>query len=237
MSDENPKDGNQASSPELTEALEEITKLKEQTENLTKGIAKYRDESQESKQLLNETLEDNRNLHAKIEGLSSGDNDEDIDLSPDDEKRLQAYMKKQGFMTKEELEIQKREDKQKTQKQIQEESLNRFLEKNPNLKDDDDAWKKFASEFKRYVAPTSADGYDKLFSEVKDKVMPKTEEEDNTNTGAGTTEKKHLSFGGGSSPQKKDTKIEDLKNKYPSLSKDQITERLSEIDEIQKEED
>lgn len=233
MSDPEKKEGNGDGGEKTddSEALKtELGKRDEQIENLTKGIAKYRDDAQKSDKKVEE-------LNASIEELKkqiSQSTGEDVELDPDDEAKLRAWAQKHGYMTKEDIDKMTQESAQVQQQNMQAQAVNEFLENNKEF-DDDEMWEKFKTEFSLYRTPTTLDGYRKLMDRVKKSITGGEDIENARQRGQAEAKTKgRLSLGGGSQGKGGNdaSEMEKLREKYPSLTDEQIKARMSEIEEL-----
>lgn len=207
--------------------------LSAKQENLNKGIAKYRDEAQAANIKVAELETKLNELNAKIEFRAE---DENIDLSKEDQERLEVWARKQGFLTRDELDAERQKTTQETIKNYEAQAINEFLEKHPEY-DSDEAWGKIRQEFSSgfYRTPSSLEGYRKLFEKIHKDLSSSSAaiEEGKNRAKAEIQNKGRLSLGGGSqkTSAEKET-INSLQEKYPHLSKEQIEERMSEINSM-----
>lgn len=210
---------------------EDWAKAQEQIANLNKGIASYRDEVTTWKSKA-ETLEGRLSkLEEKIE--FEAEDDPDLQLAPEDQKKLDEWTKKKGFVTKEEFEAEKSRIQADAMKSIENTAVSEFLEKHKEY-DDDVEWAKVQAEFNLYKTPTSLDSYRKLLNKIHNDLngnTSKAKEDGKAQARAELITKGRLSLGGGSQGGSGNDGIdvETLQKRYPNLSRDQIEEKLSEI--------
>ena len=216
-----------------------IESLQTQIENLNKGIATYRDEAQtanktvaESKALIEKLEKDLEDLKKSKANDKGGDDDGEVVLNPADQKKLEAWAKKQGFVTKEEMDAQKAEIFNASLKGIESQAIDEFLKQHPQY-DKDEEWAKVKEQFDLYKTPTSLSGYRQLLSKIHKELNP---EDAGAKARAEIETKKRLGFGGGNQKggDEGGETIESLQAKYPRLSRQQIESRLAEINSIYK---
>ena len=224
----NPDDGNKDS--QVT--AETLVKLQEQVDNLNKGQATYRDEIKTYKTTIDSLTTELDTLKTSITESKDTDIDEDIVLNPEDEKKLETWAKKQGFVSKDELVAERQRMNLDTIKGFETQAVSEFIEKHPEY-DTDENWQKVLAEFQLYRQPTSIDGYRKLLNRIHEdfsKGTNRAREEGRSQVKVEELQKGRLSLGGGSQGSgQEDQEIEKLQKRYPNLSRDQIQERLSEI--------
>ena len=225
---ENLDKGKQTLSPEAIASLqEELTTLKAKHENLNQGIAKYRDDSQASKK----QVEDLELQIAEFKSKQKAKT-EDIDLSPEEQKKFDAIISKKGLVTKEELSKQKKQDFVETQKRIKAEAIDGFLKKHPEY-DNDEAWFQVNKLFSMYKTPLTVKGFQSILDRVHNEITGGTDDSANKLRAKQAT-KSRLSLGGGSQKGGESDTTEDLQKKYPNLSRETIEERERELDELLK---
>jgi len=204
-------------------------KTQEQIANLNKGISVLRDESQGWKRKAEE-------LETKITSLSpdeGGDDVTNVALDPEDEKKLEAWAKKKGMVTSDELKIEKAKIQADNQKNLEGQAVTEFLEKYPEFNNDEN-WNKVLAEFQLYKTPSNLTNYrqvlGKIYSDLTGNPV-KAKEEGRAEARAELRTKSRLSLGGGGGAGGTDgeANMETLQKRYPNLSKEQIEERLSEI--------
>lgn len=220
---ESPESKNEESDTSVDSLLERIQKLEEDKSNLNKGIAGYRDKTQALETEI-------KKLNNKLESMNE-DVDDELELSPADQKRLEAWAKKQGLVSKSELEKQ-------TVQQVQSQAISDFLRSNPEW-DSDDKWAQINQEFSYYRTPTTYDGYMTLFDKIVKSLSDDTKKAEETGKAKGRAEmktKSRLSLGGGSQKTGSDESdtVEDLLAKYPNLTKEQIMAKRRELSELYK---
>lgn len=213
---------------------EDLVKLQEQITNLNKGIASYRDQTQ-TFQTENEQLKkDLEEFKSKVEFDS--ETDKELELNPEDQKKLEEWARKKGFVTKDELETEKLRIRQESYKNIESQAISEFLEKHKEY-DKDEEWAKVQAEFQFYKTPTTLDGYRKLLNKIHSEFSggtDKAREEGKAQARAELITKGRLSLGGGTQGEGSDKglDLEALQKRYPNLSKEQILERVSEINAL-----
>jgi len=215
---------------------EALSKLTEQVDNLNKGIATYRDEARnatEAAKVANEKIADMEKSNKQKE-----DDKNKEDLSPEDQKKFDAWAKTQGIVTQAELDTQKAQIAQESAKSVATNAVNEFLEKHPEY-DEDTEWQKIQTEFNQYKQPSDIAGYKKILEKIHDELSGGTDERAKAKVKAELANKKSLSLGGkgGGNSGDSEAKIDTLQSKYPNLSREQIEARISEIDSIYKKEE
>lgn len=224
-----PEDENKGggSSGEGEQPSPELKTLQEQIENLNKGIAKYRDEATNATKKAEEIGTKYEELLKKLEETD----DEDLEeLDEKDLKKFEAFAKKHGLVTKQELEKEAQKSQEQSVKQMQDQAITEFLEANPEF-DDDEEWEKVKEQFQLYRTPSSLSGFRNLLSKIKKDLKGEdTKQQGRDEARAQTRKRDRLSLGGGSQKSGDSKAIEDLQKKYPNLSRDQIEATLSEIE-------
>lgn len=209
----------------------EFGKLQTQVENLNKGIATYRDSANDYKSKY-------ESLHKEVEDLkkAKAPKEEKVALDPEDEKRLEAWAKSKGFVSKEEMDKERQNLQRDNIKQAETQAVQTFLEKFPEY-DDDGKWTQIMSEFQLYRTPTTTDGYLKLLNKIKSGLegdTGKARKDGEAKAKADMAAKSRLSLGGRSQQKSSqdDATVESLQEKYPNLSRDQIEAKLAEINDL-----
>lgn len=215
-----------------------VESLQEQIANLNKGIATYRDETQISKAAVaakEAELAQARKDLEEAKKAKKDDDDENIEvkLNPEDQKKLDAWAKEHGFVTKAEMEAQKAEIFNSSIKNIESQAIDEFLKLHP-IYDKDEEWAKVKEQFELYKTPTSLSGYRQLLAKIHKELNPNDE---GSAKARAEIEKKHrLGLGGGNQKggEGDAESIESLQEKYPRLSRAQIETRLAEIKALYK---
>lgn len=214
--------------------------LKEQVENLNKGIATYRDDAQAAKAEAAEARKEANEMKTALDDfkkLSEKKDEPGVKLSAEEEARFKAYVDKNGLMTKAELEAAQAEALAGNAKAVENQAISEFLEKHPEY-DDKEKWDAVLKEFSQYKVPTTLAGFrnvlDKIYGELSGEGKQKDAE---AAAKAKIINRAKLGLAGGGSQRSGDegdaeSKLEAYSKKYPNLSKDQIIERLSEIDSL-----
>lgn len=217
-----------------TDGAQSVEKLSEQVENLNKGIASYRDKTDAAEKVAKEATAKVDQFAAEIERLKSegnkGKDDKKVELAPSDAEKLEAWAKAQGFVKKEELEVEKAKIFNESLKNIESQAIDEFVKTHPEY-DNDDEWTKLKEQFALYKQPTSITAYRSLLA----KIYKDLRGGDDAAAKARATEetRKRLGLGGGSGGgAESDTTLESLRDKYPTLSTDQIQARLEEINSL-----
>ncbi len=213
-----------------------VEQLTEQVNNLNKGIAKYRDdagkataEAVAAKAEAKAAKDAADAMKAAIEGAKE-DDDAPIKLNPEDQKKLESWAKEQGFVTKEEMEKERQRVFGESLKNVESQAVNEFLEKHPELNSDEE-WKKIGEQFALYKQPTSLTGYRQILNKIFKEVYG--DEDKTAKARAAIETRKRLAMGGGN--QKADAEealIDDYAERYPNLSREQIVERVQEINDL-----
>lgn len=223
-----PGDGDKDKTPSVED-------LQKQIENLNKGIAGYRDEAKLAKDEAFNAKKEATDAKLKAEeALKKTDKDEPVELNTDDQKKLEAWAKAQGFVTKQEMEEQKNQLFGETLKNIEGQALEEFLGSYPQFKDEEE-FKKVKDQFALYKQPTTLSGYRTVLGKVvKDLGIGKDDEA--AKARAEMQARTRLALGGGSSKDDggtdDETQIGEYMKKYPKLSREQIVDRLAEINEL-----
>lgn len=217
------------SNPEVKETPS-VEVLQQQIENLNKGIAKYRDEAQAAIAKVNETESKFNSLKSEIESKKSINEEEEFDnLSKEDQKRLEVWAKKQGFVTKEEVEVERQRLQIESIQNIESQAIDEFLKQHPEYEKEEE-WTKLKSLFGEYKQPTSLAKYRQILSTIHSQLNP-DESRGAAKARAEIETKRRLGLGGGSQRTNDGSEetIDSLMEKYPRLSRDQIESRLAEI--------
>lgn len=236
MSEEIKKDadGNPIVEPKAPTA-EEFKKVTDQIENLNKGIATYRDAAKAAEDKATEIATKYEELEKKFK--EKEDIDDDDDLSPEERKKFNAFAKKSGFVTEKDLKQEAAKSQTELAKSIENQAVTEFLEKHPEY-DKDEEWQKVMEEFNLYRTPTTLTGYRALLDRVHKSINPNAKDKAKAEARAEIINRSRLSLGGGSQGGAgeggKDADIEKLQARYPNLSRDQIEQRLQEIDALAK---
>ncbi len=215
---------------------EKIGKLTEQVENLTKGIASYRDEAKaatEAAKSASKVAEQATAKLAEFEGLFRK-KESGAELTDDEEKKLAAYAQKHGLVSKADLEKQRAEGFQAQVKAYEDQAVAEFLESHPEY-DDDDKWKEVMTEFALYRQPTTLSAYRALLQRIHTDLSGVERKEAEGRARAAIINRSKLGLGGGrqsASEDEAEAKIDALHKRYPHLSREQIVERLAEISSL-----
>lgn len=221
---------NEGSSGEGAQPSPELVKLQTQIENLNKAIASTRGEAAAATKVAEDFKVKYETLQKSLEESKKSDTDE---LDEKELKKLEAFAKKSGLVTKDELEAQRAAEMQLSVKQAEDQAINEFLEANPEFNEDEN-WNKVKEEFKLYKQPTSISGYRQLLSKIrKDIKGVSTKEEGGNEVRAQLVKRDRLSLGGGSQKQgANEVTVEDLQKRYPNLSQAEIKARLDDINSL-----
>lgn len=215
-----------------------VEKLQEQLENLNKGIAKYRDDARNSSNEAAAARAEAKaakaeadSIRAAIEASKDPDEDEEkVKLSLSDQKRLEVWAKSQGFVTQKEMEQERARKFNDSIKNIESQAVEEYLKKYPEVNNDEE-WTKIKTQFELYRQPTTLTGYRQILDKVHKELYGSDDK--TAQARAKIEERKRLSLGGGSQKQDSDeSKIEAMQEKYPNLSREQIENRLSEINDL-----
>lgn len=209
-----------------------IEQLQKQIENLNKGIASSR---QEAKEAIEAAKAANAALNEYKTEREKG-NKPDVELSPEDEKKFEAWAKANGVVTQKELEAERNRMAGESQKNIADQAVSEFLKEYPEF-DNDDKWAEVQAEFNLYRTPTDLQGYRKLLERVRKSIAgesSKTDDDAKAKAKADLKRQEALKRGGASQGAASeaagnDADIENLMQKYPNLSREQIQARLAEI--------
>lgn len=216
-----------------------VEELQKQIENLNKGIAGYRDEAKNAKTEAELARQEAAIAKAAAESAKTnkGDEDDVPQLNSDDQKKLEAWAKSQGFVTKEELEAQSNKIFSDTIKNIEDQALTEFLQKYPQFEKDEE-FAKVKEQFALYKQPTNLQGYRTVLSKVV-KDLGIGADDGTARAKAEMATRARLALGGGStkSDDEAESQIDEYMKRYPRLSREQIIDRLSEINTLAAEKD
>lgn len=214
----------------------QVAKLTENAENLNKGIGTYRDKATAAEKVAEEAKKEVDTFKAEIERLktegSKGSKDEakETKLAPEDQAKLEAWAKENGFVTKDELEIEKGKLFNESLRNVESQAIDEFIKSHPEYNTDEE-WDKVKEQFALYKQPTSITAYRALLTKIHKEL--KGGEEATAKARASEETRKRLGLGGGSQGgSETDTTLESLREKYPNLSTDQIQARLEEINSL-----
>lgn len=214
-----------------------IESLSAQIENLNKGIAKYRDdasnaskEAAAAKAEAKTALEEAARVKAAIEEAKEPD-DPEIKLSPSDQKKLESWAQGQGFVTKEEMDAERQRVFAESIKSIESQAVDEFLKSHPELNKDEE-WKKIAEQFQIfYKQPSTLSGYRQILDKIYKEIYG--EEDTVSKARAAIETRKRLSLGGGNQKAgDEESLIDSYSERYPHLSREQISARVKEINEL-----
>lgn len=210
-----------------------VEELQSQIANLNKGIAKYRDEAQQAR-------DEAKAAKQAVEKIASDedDDDEDLELTKEDQKKLEVWAKKKGLVTKEEFETERNRLYTNSIKSMESQAVSEFLEKYPEY-DTDNKWEEVLKLYNEYKTPSSLQGFRTILGKIhKELTGGKTKEDAKAEAKAEIHTRSRLGLGRGATGgvSENDT-VETLRQKYPNLSKDQIEARMSEIKSLYPEKD
>lgn len=222
--------------PEKDEKDKLIETLQGQVENLNKGIGTYREEAKVAKEAADKatkTATETLGRLNEFEGLFKK-KEAGVELSEEEEKKFAAYAKKHGLATQADIAKQRVEAQQGSVKAFEDQAVAEFLEQNPEY-DDDEKWKVVMTEFNLYKAPTTLAGYRALLNRVQKDLSKQAGDDAQARARAAIINRSKLGLGGGkqsASEDEAEARIDSLHKKYPHLTRDQIVERLSDIDKL-----
>lgn len=219
-----------------------LEELSAKVSDLTQGIASYRDKAQQSEKIANDAKAEAAAAKAEAEAAkkeaeeakkgNSNDDDKAIKLSESDQKKLDAWAKENGYVTKAEMEAQRVSLFQESVKGAETQAVEEFISRHPEYSDKE-KWDKVKEEFDQYKPPTSLTGYRNLLSKIHKQLSESDEKE--AEIRAKEEQKKRLGLGGSnnrSDDSEGEMTMEKLREKYPRLSEEQITSRLAEISDL-----
>lgn len=219
----------------MEEKDKEIALLKEQVDNLNKGIASTRDGEKLSKEEATKAKAELETTKAKLTELEKNSKKADeIELSDEDTKKFEAFMKQKGVVTQAEMETEKARIFNESIKTVENQAVTEFLEKHPEY-DKDEEWKKVEAEFALYRTPTNITGFRALLARIHKDLSKDSDETVRAKAKADIISKSRLGLGGGSQKTGDEGHIKDiadLQKRYPNLSQDQIESRLLEIQKM-----
>ena len=235
LESENGKDKGSENSSTQTVTPETIEKLSNQITQLNQGIASERTARKAAEQNVAQLSKDLEEFKGKVDFESE---EEKIELSKEDEKKLETWARQKGFVTAEEQQAERQRLQVQTLAAVQSDSVTEFLSTHPEL-DDDAKWAQVQAAFNEYKTPITKAATLKLLNKVAKELGYDTQKKSDTDEMAKAKARMinngRLSLGGGqqSSGQQDGTvTVEDLQRKYPNLSRDQIEARVSEINAL-----
>lgn len=222
---------------ENEDGVQTIETLTAQIENLNKGIAKYRDDATSSGQVSETAKKEAAEAKAKVAELekiiaeaSTPDDKPVPKLNDEDEKRLEAWAKEKGYVTKKEMDEEKARMFNESIRSVETQAIDEFLKSHPEY-DNTEKWTEITKEFAQYRQPTSITGYRQILAKIHKEFKGSIEAE--AKARADEENRKRLGLGGGSQGgAESDTTLEDLMERYPNLSREQIEARLEEINQV-----
>lgn len=211
---------------------QDLTKIQEQIANLNKGIATSREEAKTAKAQAEALKKQLAEFQSKVEFEAE---DEKVELHPDDVKKLDAWARKQGLVTKTELDAENQRKAAESHQSIAQTAIDEFIASHKEY-DDDAKWKEVAAEFNQfYKAPTTLAGYRKILEKIHKDLGGTNDEDVEARAKAKIANNSRLSLGGGSQKaSNSEQTVEDLHKKYPHLSREQIEARVAEIKSLYK---
>lgn len=229
-------DSNKETPPEGGEAnptpeAPSVEALQKQIENLNKGIATYRKESKDAVTRADSIELKFTELQKEIEKgkKTTGEDDDLPPLSEQDAKRLEKWAKAQGYATKAELEEERHKIQGDTLKTIETQAIDDFVKQHPEYEKDEE-WLKLKQEFGQYKQPTSLSEYNRILSKIHKELHP---DDSKAKARAEIETRKRLSLGGkGGQQDENASELDKLMDKYPRLSREQIEQKLAEINQL-----
>lgn len=231
------KQANREGSEDGSVETPSIEALQQQIENLNKGIATYRDDARRAQDEAQEAKSEAESIKSKLadlersfENSNKGSGDGLPELSSEDQRRLEAWAKSRGFVTKSEVESERQRMQTENIRNIENQAISDFLKEYPEY-DKDENWQKLKEEFGLYKQPTTLADYRKLLAKVHKQLNPSQDAV--AKARAEIEMKKRLGYGGGSQKATDgEMTAEKLREKYPRLSAEQIQSRLAEINRL-----
>lgn len=216
-----------------------VEALQQQVENLNKGIAKYRDDAKTYGEVSETAKREAAEAKAKVAELekiiAEATTPEDkekipVQLNPKDQEKLEAWAKAQGFVTKKEMDEEKARMFNESIRSVESQAIDEFLKSHPEY-DNAEKWTEVTKEFAQYRQPTSITGYRQVLAKIHKEL--KGSDDAAMRARAEAENRKRLGLGGGSQGgAEEDTTLEDLMERYPNLSREQIESRLEEINQV-----
>jgi hypothetical protein len=215
---------------------EAFEKLSNQITQLNQGIASERSARKAAEDNVAKLSKDLKEFKDKVEFSSE---EEKVELSKEDETRLQAWARQQGFVTADQLQAERLKIQTQNLASIQTEATTEFLSSHPDL-DDDAKWKEVQAAFNEYKTPMTKAATLKLLNKIAKEMGSEgtkskgSDTDDLARAKARLINNGRLSLGGGqqSGGQDGTVTVEDLQRKYPNLSRDQIESRVAEINNL-----
>ena len=212
---------------------EAITKLSQQVEQLNKGIASERSARKAAEENVSRLSKDLQEFKGKVEFTSE---EEKVELSKEDAKKLEAWARQKGFVTAEEQQAERQRLQTASLATVQSEAVTEFLSVYPEL-NDDGKWPAVQAAFNEFKTPMTKAATLKILNKIAQDMGVKgthsksSDTDDLARAKARMINNGRLSLGGGQQASGSDgaQTVEDLQRKYPNLSRDQIESRLSEI--------
>ena len=205
----------------------DLSDISEKVSNLTKGIASYRAENKEIKGELATALETIKNL-----SKSGGD---EIEITPEEEKKMEALLKKKGVVLHADLQKKDEEARAESLQTVEKKATDNFIKAHPEY-DDDAKWQEIVTEFGLYKTPSTIEGFEKILEKVHRDLSGDTQrKKGKAEARAEDYNTKRLSLGGGSQSRNSNEDTDDvdkLRKKYPNLSDEQILQTLQDINNL-----
>lgn len=222
-----------------------LEELSSKISDLNQGIAKYRDTAQTATTVAEQARAEAATARAEAaaakaeaealrqeKGGKKTEDDKEVKLNPEDQKRLESWAKAQGFVTKAEMEAQRISVYQESAQNTESQAVAEFINRHPEYTNSD-KWDLVKKEFEQYKQPTSITGYRTLLNKIHKDIS--SSEDRAAELRARDEQKQRLGLGGrgGKDESSEDSMtMERLRDKYPSLSEEQITSRLAEINDL-----
>lgn len=204
---------------------EELEALQKDKENLNRGIAKIRDESQTKSARIQELERQNAELSKEPKPVVS------------DEERLKNLLQNSGYVKKDELEKIEKEKQIQELENVRDTSINKWLEENPDF-DTNEMWSKLDKEFtENYKSQTTQQGWIRVFDKIKKDVSGgNLKEQGKVEAIIEQKNKGRLTLGGGSqgTPSDSEGAIESFMKQRPNLkaTKEQLEKQKAELDAL-----
>jgi hypothetical protein len=209
-----------------------IEDLQKQIENLNKGIATYRDDAKKALERAERAEATAKAVADASKAKTDNDGEDLVPLTAEDQKRLEAWAKSQGFATKEEILEERQRIQADNLRTIETQAIDEFLAQHSEY-NDEEKWEELKKEFGQYKQPANLAEYRRILNKVHKELNPKKDDDGAARARAEIETRKRLGLGGGSQhSDDQEMTAEKLAERYPRLSKDQIEARLKEIKSI-----
>ena len=204
---------------------EKVTSQNQAFASMRKGLQTAQSERDLAKQELAE-----RSQQPKV----SEESDSDADIDPEAKKVLDNYVKKQGFITQEELTKREQEALVVRQKTVQSSAIKKFLANHPEY-DSEEMWQKVDKEASLYRLPSTEEDFDLMFNRIHSVLsgdLNMSESRGADRARAEMHKRSLMAKGSSGSGSVNSNTYTSLKERFPNLSDDQIQQQVQTLEKM-----